>query len=246
VGKETKKEKERRHLFAFWQLFADFPEGEVQHSDNPDFLVRRRSAVLGIELTGLYWPKLKGKQEPKKVFEAQDRILQRCCEMSKEIGLPPIYAQLHFRWENVSYDIESTAEKVISLIRPFVEKFAPEGMYTSEPSPVEGITRIRSCRFGGIHRCNDHRWERIYVNSLNVDPITEIQKRIDEKNEKYDDYLLKCQECWLLITADGLYFPEAFHITEKTLSHEFSCQFERFFFMNTIDNEIYELKAQRV
>jgi len=246
VGKETPKEKEQRDLSAFRKLYADFPTGEVRHEDNPDFFVRQSDGVLGIELTGLYWPKPKGRQEPKKVFEAQDCILQRCCEMAKKIGLPPLYVQIHFRWKDVSYDIETIAEKIISLIRPFVDEFEPEGKYFSEPYPVEGITRIRarSCQFNGVHWCDDHRWERSYANPLNVDPIKEIQKRLYEKNERYDDYQLKRQKCWLLITADGLYFPEAFHLAEKTLDHEFSSRFERLFFMNTIDSKMYELKTR--
>lgn len=246
MRRESQKEREQRHLYAFRQIYSDFPSGKIQHTDNPDFLVKQREAILGIELTGLYWPKIKGKQEPKKVFETQDRILRRCREIAEEAGVPPVYAQVHFRWDNISYDIETTAEKIIARIRPIVEGFGTEGKYDSDPYPVEGIIRIRvrSCRYKGLWWCDSHRWERVFASTLMVDPIVEIQERVDEKNKRYNEYLSRCQRCWLVIATDGLYYPEAFHLTERTLNHGFSCRFDRLLFMNTIDREVHELKAQ--
>jgi hypothetical protein len=183
---------------------------------------------------------------PQKVYQAQNRILERCIEISKSEEVPAVYVIIQFRWETIAYDIEKTASALVSLVKKVVPSLSKVGQYRSDINPLDGILQfvVKSPNYNGVNWCDDHRWERAIVHNLMPNPIEEIQQRINEKNAKHTDYLKKCTKCWLLITAEGWQFPQAFILTQETKNHVFRSTFEKAFFLEVIDQELIELRTE--
>lgn len=59
-------------------------------------------------------------------------------------------------------------------------------------------------------------------------PFDEIQRTIDGKNKKFQSYKAKCDECDLLIVADGGFV----HLDDELQKHEFISVFRNVFFMD--------------
>ncbi len=61
-----------------------------------------------------------------------------------------------------------------------------------------------------------------------------LQERIDQKEQKLDNYKSKCSELWLLIVADDLRIPSSVDLPELASAHQYSTRFNRvFFFWNS-------------
>jgi len=50
----SKKEIDTIFLERFRSAFSGFPDGGIEQTDEPDFLVHRQGSVLGIEITELH------------------------------------------------------------------------------------------------------------------------------------------------------------------------------------------------
>jgi len=61
--------------------------------------------------------------------------------------------------------------------------------------------------------------------------VKTIQSCINEKNERYEEYLKRCDECWLLITVDIFKDSQSFEIPDP-IDHRFESKFERVFYMD--------------
>jgi hypothetical protein len=61
--------------------------------------------------------------------------------------------------------------------------------------------------------------------------IEKIQSCISEKNCRYEQYLKKCDECWLLIAVDIFKDSQSFEIPGR-INHTFESKFERVFYMD--------------
>jgi len=62
------------------------------------------------------------------------------------------------------------------------------------------------------------------------DPFKELQEEIDKKNEKFDNYLKKCDECFLLVCNPDVSMGNYCHFTDKLNSQKFSYKFTNVFF----------------
>jgi len=80
------------------------------------------------------------------------------------------------------------------------------------------------------------------MNWMTIDPIDEIQARIDEKQSRYLKYIQSCDECWLLIGVDEWTAPEAVATTQELGNHVFTGDFQRLFFLRNIEGSVIELK----
>jgi hypothetical protein len=91
---------------------------------------------------------------------------------------------------------------------------------------------------------DDHRWSRDHLNVVTVDPITLLQEAIDKKEGKLQDYLAKCDECWLLVGVDEWTAPEAIHFTQRGTDYVYRCRFSKLFFLRNIQGLLVELRLK--
>lgn len=73
------------------------------------------------------------------------------------------------------------------------------------------------------------------------DPFDKLQEEIDKKNKKYDGYLKKCDECFLLVYIPNVTEGNYCHFTEEITNHKFNSKFESVFICT--DNNCIKLKT---
>jgi hypothetical protein len=79
-----------------------------------------------------------------------------------------------------------------------------------------------------------------------MDFIHELQQVIDAKNARYETYLDYCDECWLLIVANGGRPSGLFESSDKTKSRVYHSLFERTFFLEAFDSLLLELMTTSI
>ena len=77
------------------------------------------------------------------------------------------------------------------------------------------------------------------------DPFDNLQKEINKKNEKFDKYLKKCDECFLLIYNPDSSKGNYCHFTDKLKKKFFSYKFTNIFFYDEDSNISIQLKKEK-
>jgi len=76
--------------------------------------------------------------------------------------------------------------------------------------------------------------------------IEKIQSCINEKNCRYEEYLRKCDECWLLIVVNVFKDSQSFE-TPNRIDHRFESKFERVFYLDASHRkDLRELSINRL
>ena len=79
---------------------------------------------------------------------------------------------------------------------------------------------------------------------MSIDPIPLLQETIHKKQGKLQDYLSRCDECWLLVGVNEFTAPEAIYFSEIGTANVYQCGFTRLFFLRNIEGSLTELKVR--
>lgn len=74
-----------------------------------------------------------------------------------------------------------------------------------------------------------------------INPVKELQKRIDEKNRKIDKYRTNCKKCFLLIYVPDSKCGNYYSFSEHIFNHKFSSNFDNIFLYEEKTNKSYIL-----
>ncbi len=77
------------------------------------------------------------------------------------------------------------------------------------------------------------------------DPFDDLQKEIDKKNKKFDNYLKNCEECFLLIYSPDVSKGNYCHFTDKLNSKIFSYKFSKVFLYDEDSKTVICLKNKK-
>jgi hypothetical protein len=218
----------------------------VEHTDNPEFLISHSAGVLGIELTQLF--KVTNRPNAPQALESfRQQIVesaQKCCEKD----IPPLQVKVWFSFDqkvpkNRPSEIKRLGQKLVELVKKWNYE---------NPSSYRGVLRPSSeipvpfSEINIIRRRSTHYWS---INSAALQlnfPIEKIQSCIDEKNRRYEEYLKRCDECWLLIEVDIFKDSQSFGMHDQT-GHRFESKFARVFYMDASHRkDLRELPIKRV
>ena len=240
-----KKGRELVHLQRFKEVCPFFPEGEIEATEKPDFIVHTRDRLVGIEHTEVFQP---GPSHGGSL-QAQDSLMQRIVGQARDLymqaGGQSLHVQILFNpgVEIRKQDTAAIAETVAQLVEQasvepgdYAELKPSLETYASFPREVAFI-RIY-CHPGG----RKHHW---YCPSIGFIPaITQedIQGTIEGKERKLDSYTTKCSEVWLLIVANEFRVPSTVDLTQPAMEHCYQTQFDRVFFFWNFDRRFIELR----
>ncbi len=77
------------------------------------------------------------------------------------------------------------------------------------------------------------------------DPIEELQACIDEKNNKFENYIKKCDDrCLLIVLVSSSKGSFCFY-TDKLLRHKYTSKFKEIFFYDERKKEAYKLRTKK-
>lgn len=240
----TKKEIELWRLKRFESFIPDFPIGEVEATEEPDFLVRGDSRVVGIELTDLHRATNPG-QMPRQATEAmRKRVITRAQEIYTALNHPPVIATffLDDRVHIQKTEVEPLAAKLANLVASNL----PASNSTAEvPKDWDDFQERPQI----MHSLSVHRLDavtRTFFSSPGatwVAPLTreDIERALSSKDPKHPVYRAKCDEAWLVINVDIESMATWFEFDLSLLREPFTTSFERVFLVQHFGGKAHEL-----
>ncbi len=242
----SQKEIEKRQLKVFRDLYSGFPEGRVIASEEPDFIVHA-SIKVGIELTSLFW----GEGNNHIPRQAQENIRYKICQKAREEYekrcSPKIHVSVHFNEQFTlkKQDISSLAIRVVDFIgnnmpsenEIYEEEYDWNNRYHF-PKEINAIS---------IYRCTDLTKSCFSAPDSGYIPYCtdeDVKRVLTKKESKYDNYLRKCNEVWLLININNGGISSTFDIPESTVDTKYKTRYDKVFLIQHRERRLFELSTQ--
>jgi hypothetical protein len=248
LNSRNNKSIEKIHFAYFKERCKELPSGIVDNDgENPDFLIKHDSGVLGIEHTQLF-KITKHPNAPQALESFRKQIVdiaQKCCEKD----IPPLMVRVWFCFNLVvPKNRTSEIKRIAQLLVEVVKKWHYEN--PSKPWEILELPEIPTFFHSvSIARSPYPYWvvnEAALQQNFSNFSIERIQSRIDEKNLLYEKYRTKCDECWLLIIGNIFKDSQSFEIPDR-IDHRFDSKFERVFYMDASHRkDLRELHINRI
>lgn len=226
-------------LEAFAEAFSDFPQGEAEDCDAPDFIVVAGETTLGIDIVTLHDDVL---AEFRNTLVSEANLL-----FDEDIDLP---LQVRLAGGKTPPDLSNTAQRAAtqSLLRQ---------VRANVPLNAGETRHIPYTRFigTGLFQVTDAlsvtrlpkdapaAWAFEGQGEIEVD-IASIQRAIDTKNNT-DMSRQKCDALWLLIAAGHPHIATAYTLSEPIKQHAFSAGHDRLFFYDAFTQTVTELEMMK-
>lgn len=243
----SKKELEFSRLERFKSFMPDFPMGEVEPTEEPDFLVRGPDRIVGLELTDLHRETLPG-QTPEKATEAmRQRVVTRAREIYATRQLPPVSASffLDDRIHVKKSEVEALAQDFADLVASNVPSPNSSKDVSEDWGDVQSFPSI-------LHSLSIHRLDGVTKAFFNSPSATwlatlkreDVERALAAKEPKYSAYRDKCDEAWLVINADTASMSTWFEFDLDVLNNPFATRFDRVFLVQHFGGKAHELRLQ--
>lgn len=238
--------KEQNHFDLFKRLYH-IPCGVVEHvvDGGPDFLIRQQEGILGIEHTEV--PKkqsIRSDITPQQVEGSLQKIIKNAEQLAKKNNIPPLLVDV---WFYAGIDRQKIDSEKANQLSQFLVEEVKRWCEQSDKS-FESLELNKNLIFQifitRMAKDMDLIWRKQEPVCVQRGFIDELQKSIDEKNKKYDRYIKKCDQCWLLIVSD-IYNPaQGFQFTAEMEEHTFVSRFDKTFYMEVSGSLLKELKCR--
>ena len=255
-NQENQKEnRERFHLEIFSSL-KRLPGKELPRQNifqKPDFLFQRGESIFGIEHTEI--KKIgssKGIPSPAQLKGIHRGIVRKAGQLAAEQGLPPLNVKVNFH--NHFYRFKQKGNQAAQALLDTVKKNLDNIMKIEDgnsieidpPSPFVGISLIYVApgTINGKVWLNHHRWEMMEPGFVRIGFIPELQSAITKKNRINNEYLKRCDKCWLLVVADRTKADQKFEFTPEMQKHIYESEFEKTLFMEIAQRFLTELNTK--
>ena len=243
-----KKEIEAHYLDRLRAVLSDFPEGRVEPTEEPDFLIHGQKSTIGIELTELHRDVPAG-VKPQQALEAmRHRVVARAQELYEAKGLPPVKVSVFMR---DSHDIKKEqVQPLAEALCQLVERNLPE-LNASKKEEYDWENRDYFPE--PILEVSVHRMDVITKTFFSVPGATwvstlsnsDIQRVVAPKELKYPAYRLKCDQAWLVINADIGPMSTWFEFDATVPLLPLKTKFERIFVLRHFGSRLMELQVSR-
>lgn len=242
-----KKEREFAHLLHFKEIYPFFPDGEIECSESPDFLLQATEGSLGIEHTEIFHPGLPHGVSIQAQESLQKRTIQQAKELYSEDGEPNLKVLVLFNPGNIlrKQDTSKIAQEIVNLAKSSIP--AKGDSIELRPTFETWETFPKEVAFIKIRRSqkeeSDAFWKClgvVFIPSINEN---DIREKIIEKENKLYQYKEKCEKVWLLIVADEFRISSTINLTSQAIRYNYQTGFDRVFVFWVFSGKIVELKV---
>lgn len=244
----SKKDIELWRLERFKSFIADLPDGRLEPTEEPDFLVHCEHRVIGIELTELHRGTRPG-QVPQQASEAmRNRVVARAKELYDARNQPPVLVS--FFLDDRVHIKKSEVEQLATALADLVSGNIPEVNSSAEvPANWQDYRKLPSI----LHKVLVRRLDVVtktffgapgatWVSSLSRE---EIMRAVASKEPKLSAYRTRCDEAWLVINADMESMATWFDFDSAPLQERFATAFDRVFVVRHFGGKAIELGIAR-
>ena len=230
----------------FREIYDDFPKGQVNPSESPDFIVKMKNQhELGIELTRL---NPVNKNDPDEIQLEQIQIREKIIEVSRNLFEQSSDFKLFVKFlftENKVIPMEKqilTSVQTVDLIRKKVKNKNKKSFFRESVSGEILPGGLEEILIVNHPVMQISAWEQANNLGISNDVVSDIRYAIHKKDEKLRLYQKqRLNYYWLLITTDRLRGVKSFNLPDKIMNHEFKSDFQQVFLFDLIKSEIYRL-----
>lgn len=241
-----KKQIERFQLVRFKELLSNFPVGEIEATEEPDFLIHCSNGIIGVELTELHREVPPGVRPQQANEEMKRRIMTRAHQLYDESGLPPVQVNVLFslHHEIQKTEVEDLAKNVLKLAvsnLPDAGKSYEESYnWINREYFSEKLNKIFIRRWDGIDKSHFNAPSATWIGMLSS---TDILRVLQSKECKISSYRKRCTEVWLLISMNTQAMSTWFELDPDVLLQKFDTRFDRVFILSNFQGQVYELSC---
>lgn len=246
ISQSTKKEIERRALNVARSVSTLIPDGKTEDFEKPDFKVHTSTGLVGIEVTELmpaarsdgFSSPLDEKSFHQKVMQLAETEYRR---MHREV---PISVSAGFC--RIDDDVTNERSAVARSMARSLADFVVSHMHLARP--VETFSWRRELPKGfavvTIWTPRDRAWYSHESMSLTLDGIHQrLAERIREKNALVETYRTNVPGAPIhLLLYSCTEVPKGIPITHGMDDWGFQFDFERVFFLSTLDSAVVEIR----
>lgn len=195
---------ERKYLDEIQEIYRDFPQGEILDCEPPDFLVKTQSKTVGIELTTYIRKQLNRKINDKEIEKIGNKIVNIAQEIFQSRN--NINLQVSPLWKIENKLTHKQIDRLASALVDIVEKNIPVGIHDS--LTIRNIDLWNTplgnfCSFISIVKLRDQSLWISHEAGFTSIRQNEIRELIYKKVERFANYIVKCDEIWLIIICES-------------------------------------------
>jgi len=238
-------ERELIHIEDFKEICSFFPDGEIECTERPDFIIHAREKLLGIEHTNIF----QLETPHGSILQAKDVLAQKVVNQARDLYLQthdqPLRVQILFNpikplSEQKVSQLAEMASRIIerTKLTPGIPIILKRTKENSEYFPIE-ITRIH---LYSHPKGKENRWMPSSIGTIQELTIRDLQIKVADKEQYVDIYRSRCSEVWLLIVADYSRIPTTLDISDDAVAHFYHTKFDRVFFFWYSSSQYFELQ----
>ncbi len=256
-AKRDQRNSQRADLEMFVRKYFGHKPGELEHGDKPDLTIDLGCKIVGIEHTRIYRAAdTVAGLEPHAQLAVQHRIVDSAWQEYRTLSSRKLWLLVQFD-NATTYTKRESREVGNSLARVVHERVS------NMPYQPDIIVwhELESWRYQRLRREFPKEVKRIDLQIVDGNPKLElwgpaytymvphlspstVQERVAAKETRLGEYLLRCNEAWLLMVLDTGVPSNHFEIDESLLETKFHTSFSKLVLFRAFHSELFELKTQ--
>jgi hypothetical protein len=190
---------EREVLDLFISSYKNFPKGKIIESEKPDFIIKSKDGILGIELVRFFQQddRKERAQQHRMLFLARRQFLRACktpINLSVKWGIEGV-------WDGDTF--LSDTDKLLNAAQFFVNEGKQKRTLNREEleqrwgtGGIESLTISLGENQNTVWKSSP---ERAFSKKVSIE---ELQNVLEHKNHRYEKYRRQAESVWLLVYTD--------------------------------------------
>jgi len=220
---------EKKYLIEAINYCDALPEtpATIHESESPDFVLKYDSIDIGVEVTSLYRGKyINGKSIEKEREVLRNQVIDKARKRFGEMYTDGVHVEIC--WKN-DYRLTHNqtfliSENIAALVKKMLDDQVTMAIMRANDL-LEQFELDNCLYFINAVNCGTKSiWNTTIADFFDAN-IENLQLVINKKNKLIDQYLSNCNECFLLIVADGSNYSSLIDVSPDVLLHKFQSSF---------------------
>src|SRR5262245_46567758 len=233
---------ERWYLGQLRVALKDFPVGELEETESPDFIIGSPERAVGIEVTAFHLPPEEGERQHQETQRLKDLVVARALAIHRNAGGPGLYVSVFFARplaitkRNAQEISEALALAILATAVPAsLEEGAYQVAWGRLPRGINDIT-IRASVDG-----QDRLWHADAGGWVAPVAREHIERVVQRKNEMLSTARSKCSDVWLVIVNDEFSRAAPVELSDAAACFSYAHEFNRIFWLDAHNPVVREL-----
>lgn len=242
MTRQSQKNEELFYLGQFRTASRLLLDAEPEPHEVPDFIIRRPSEIIGLEITKYYIPVSPNARPRQEQESLRRRVLNKASALHATSASGPIRVSACFNGNEPirKTQISDLAMRIVSLIVNC--RLSPwERVEVQWENGLSTLPELAALSISGYPSDMKSEWVGPDANYLPNVTQEEIQEIVNGKTARIPRYPKEVDLKWLLIIMDGFAMSSTAQITPELIAHQFQGKFNRLFLFEVFGSHVHEL-----